>query len=82
MSHDDFLNSIERFLNLSGMHATELGTRAAGSPNLIHRLRKGASCTMKTAQKVIDFIENAKLGRCKHCGSYLHKARKGDSAHA
>ena len=55
--HSKFLKTVEDFLTKSGLEPSKLGYYAVGNPNLVFKLRKGKSCTLRTAERVLAFIE-------------------------
>ena len=55
--HDEFLKRVEGFLKSSGMLPTDFGKYALKNPSFVFRLRKGRSCSLKTAEKVLTFME-------------------------
>lgn len=52
----EFLNTIENFLISTGLDASKFGLYSAGDPNFVHNLRKGKSCTLRRAERVMEFI--------------------------
>lgn len=54
----DFQNEVESFLTDTGMSATAFGLAAVKDSRFVHDLRKGRSCRMTTAEKVIKFINH------------------------
>ena len=56
MTHDDLINSIEKFLASTGMTATKFGICAVSDGNFVGRLRGGRSCTLRKAEKALSFI--------------------------
>lgn len=54
---DEFLQRIEEFLTRTGMSATNFGLKCLKNPRFVFDLRKGASCTLATVDKVLDFIK-------------------------
>ncbi len=59
-STEQLLADIEAFLKKRKMFATDFGKLALGDPNLIADMRKGRSPSMKTADKVRDFMKAKK----------------------
>lgn len=55
--HKDFINKIEDFLVSSGLDATKFGIYAIGNPSFVFKLRNGKSCTLRTAERVLNFIQ-------------------------
>ena len=53
---NEFLKRIELFLKQSGMSATSLGIKALKNPRFVFDIRKGNGCTVKSMQKVDDFM--------------------------
>lgn len=53
-----FLEDIEAFLVKTGLPANRLGRQAVGTPNLIYRLREGKSCSIRTMDRVIEFMRD------------------------
>ena len=53
---NEFLKRIELFLKQSGMSATSLGIKALKNPRFVFDIRKGNVCTVKSMQKVDDFM--------------------------
>lgn len=60
---NEFLKRIELFLKQSGMSATSLGIKALKNPRFVFDIRKGNGCTVKSMQKVDDFMLSYKKKR-------------------
>ncbi len=71
----EFIEKIEKFLAERSMSASEFGMEAISNPNFVYTLRKGGSCTLHTAQKVLDFM-NSHKNRCKTCGGVIPEKKK------
>lgn len=56
LSHEAFIESVEKFLARSGMAPTAFGREAIGDPNLVQDLREGRSVGLKTAERITAFI--------------------------
>ena len=56
--HDKLLADIERFLERTGMGATEFSVEAAGQRAFMTRLRSGKGCTLMTVDRVRAFMRN------------------------
>jgi hypothetical protein len=54
----DLLGEIESFLERSGMNESSFGHKTVNDGNLVKRLRSGGSVTLRTADKIRDFIAN------------------------
>jgi hypothetical protein len=52
----DLLEHIEAFLKRTGMRPTRFGIEATGEGGLIKSLRDGRSLTLKSVQRLIDFM--------------------------
>jgi len=50
------LNEIEAFLEEADMSASYFGKRAVGNSELVTRLRSGGDVTLRTAERVREFI--------------------------
>ena len=48
--------SVDAFLENTGMAPTTFGRRAVGDANLVARVRSGANLTLRTVQRVYDYI--------------------------
>ena len=60
------LFEVERFLELSGMAPGTFGHEAVNDGKLVGRLRNGSSCTLKTAERIRQYIsENSERFRGK-----------------
>jgi hypothetical protein len=55
--HIDFLQAVENFLEKTGLEPSKLGLYAVSNPSLVSRLRKGKSCNLSTANRVLAFIK-------------------------
>lgn len=51
-----FIQQVEEFLRTTEMSAARFGREAAGDPRLVFDLRKGRSCGMKLADRVMAFM--------------------------
>lgn len=58
MTDDTLLEQIEAFLAETEMKPTRFGIKALGDGGLIRQLREKRSLTLKSAGKVIEFMEN------------------------
>ena len=56
----DLLVQIEAFLRETHLGVTAFGARACGNGKLVNRLRSGQGCTLATAKRVLEFIQNHK----------------------
>lgn len=57
---EHFRAAIEGFLARSGMKPTEFSRQATGDPSFLLELRRGRSCTLALADRVIRFIRTQK----------------------
>ena len=53
---NEFLQRIEKFLIKHSMSATAFGIKSMKNPRFVHDLRKGASCTLATVDKIDAFM--------------------------
>jgi len=65
------LQRIESHLRRHKMSPTRFGRESVGDPNLIPQLKDGRELRAKTAQRVIDYInenagEECRCARCSH----------------
>lgn len=51
-----FKSEIEGFLTRTGMAATAFGKAAVGDPSFVHEIRTGRVPSLKTAERVIEFM--------------------------
>lgn len=65
----ELLQHIEDFLDRSGMKPTPFGIAAMGEGGLMKSLREGRSLSLKSAQRVLDYIRD-------------HEARAAESEQA
>lgn len=54
---DPVLPDVEKFLQASQMTATAFGQRALNDPTLVHELRSGRECKLKTRARIREFIQ-------------------------
>ncbi len=52
------LDEIDNFLTASGMAPSTLGRRAVGSGHIVGRLRAGENVTMRTVERLRDFMRD------------------------
>jgi sulfate adenylyltransferase subunit 2 len=67
-----FLADIDQFLDQAGIEATAFGKQAMGDPNFVFDLRKGRSPSIRTMDRVRDWMTA-------HLSSALHTARQAVS---
>jgi hypothetical protein len=53
---NDLLSEIRNFLRLSGMGPSYFGKASCGNSELVSRLERGATITLRTAEKIRAFI--------------------------
>ncbi len=53
---DQFRSFVEQYLTQSGVKPAEFGRQALGDPGFVLNLRRGRSCKLATADRVVDFI--------------------------
>lgn len=51
-----FQTEIENFLSRTGMAASAFGKAAVGDPSFVKEIREGRTPSLKTAERVIQFI--------------------------
>lgn len=56
MSYEDFITTVETYLEKSGMSPSTFGHRALNDPGFIAGLKDGREPRRATRQKVVDFI--------------------------
>jgi hypothetical protein len=58
MAPDVLLERVERAILASGLTPTAFGRAAANDPMLVFEMRRGRELRSRTAQAVLDFIED------------------------
>ena len=56
MTRDDFLKDVDRYIASHDISAREFSVQATGDAGFVSRLRNGANITLKTMEKVRDFM--------------------------
>lgn len=58
---EQFNTRISSFLDSTGMSPTTLGMNAVGDPNLLRQIERGRSVSLRTADRVLAYIDNWEL---------------------
>ena len=61
--HQIILALIQSFLKESGMAETTFGAKAVNDGKFVSRIQSGGGMTLKTAEKIREFIRNYHVGR-------------------
>jgi hypothetical protein len=62
-ANQQLLAEIDAFLAVSGMAATTFGKKAAGNSQVVERMREGCSVTLRTADRIRQFIAENRPNR-------------------
>ena len=62
-ANQQLLAEIDAYLASSGMAATTFGKRAANNSQVVDRMREGSSVTLKTADRIRQFIRDSQPNR-------------------
>ena len=73
---EQFRAFVEAYLASSGVKPAEFGRQALGDPGFVLNLRRGRSCKLITADRVVDFI--ASQGG-QNFGLLFHSRKSGET---
>lgn len=60
MTHADIISEIEAFAAARGIAPATVTSKAVGNSRLYHRMKEGGGCTIKIAEKLREYMADAK----------------------